>query len=135
MKKIMFIVSLVFVASLPTYGDEFPIFKLPPNLHYNLFNYSYTPPSLSNKQESKKLNYVSKELKMNIYGIFVSDGKRVVLINDKILKEGDKIDGYLIKKITDSEVIFSKGNRNITKKLALPGTEKVIFDNNTIKSK
>ncbi len=134
MKKIMFVVYLAFIASLSAYGDEFPIFKLPSNLHYNLFNYSYTPPGLSNEQESKKLNSVSKELNMNIYGIFISDGKRVVLIDDKILKEGDKIDGYLIEKITDSEVIFSKGNKVVTKKLTLPGAKKVIFDNNTIKN-
>ena len=134
MRRISFAFAFVFIICFSVYGGEFPVFKLPSSLNYNLFNYSYTVPTLANEKEKNQIKSVSKELNMNIYGIFISDGKRVVLINDRILKKGDKIDGYLIKKITNNEVIFAKGNSVVTERLNMPGSNKVIFDNNTIKS-
>ncbi len=135
MKKLILVISLMFLCAY-AYGDNLPVFKIPSNEAYDLFNYSYSSPNaVTNEAGKKQESKTSKNLGLKIYGIFISDGEKVVLIGDKILKEGDVINGYTVKKINDNEVVLAKGNSVIVEKLTLSEYNGVLFDNNTIKSK
>jgi len=129
------ILSFLIFLSVNVYGDNLPAFKIPANENYELFVYSYTGPSIVEEEVNQKKEVSKvKNLGLKIYGIFISDGKRVVLIGDKILKEGDIIKGYIVKKIESDRVEFVKGNNVIVKKLKSFGSNGVFLDNNTIKS-
>ena len=88
---------------LPLTADAYflPMFSLPPNGVYRIISKSMT----EKKQKPIKLN-----IHITISATFVMGKKRVVLIGTKIYKEGDKVDGMVIKKITLGKVIFKRGD-------------------------
>ncbi|WP_025270337.1 hypothetical protein [Hippea sp. KM1] len=114
MKKSVILACLVFLPLMAN-AHKLPVFHIPPNNKYNLFNYTYSPPI---KPQNTTQSSEPSSPDINISGIFLSGGKRVVLIDYQILKEGDKIKGYTIEKILDGKVILSKGQRRIIKSIS-----------------
>lgn len=58
-----------------------------------------------------------RTLKLHLYAISIKDNNSVALINDRIVKIGDMISGYTLKKIYKKSVLLSNGAKTITLKL------------------
>ena len=72
------------------------------------------------KIEKKKAVRVVKKTKtvnFKLHAVSMKDNNSVALINDKIVKIGDMISGYTLKKINKKQVILSDGQKTITLKL------------------
>ena len=72
------------------------------------------------KVEIKKVVQVTKKkrtIKLNLYAISIKDNNSVALINDRIVKIGDMIAGYTLKKINKKSVVLTDGAKAITLKL------------------
>ncbi len=54
---------------------------------------------------------------LNLKGIIYSDGGSVAVINNEILKAGDKIGEYRIARIEEKLVVLEKGGKEFTLKL------------------
>ncbi len=57
---------------------------------------------------------------LTLSGIFFSNDEGLALINNRVLKEGDKIDGAVIKRITPETVELSWQDQNIRLSLNIP---------------
>jgi len=69
------------------------------------------------KVEKKRVARIVKKqrkAKLILYAISIKDNNSVALINDKMVKIGDMIEGYTLKKIEKKKIILSDGTRNIT---------------------
>jgi len=99
MKKL--IVALLLLTSTTAHAYLIPAFTMPPSGVYRILN----PSMLSKKKKPIKIN-----IHITISAIFVMGNKKAVLIGTKIYKEGDKVDGMIIKKITLDKVIFKRSN-------------------------
>lgn len=72
------------------------------------------------KTEKKKAVRIFKKTKtinLRLHAVSMKDNNSVALINDKIVKIGDMISGYTLKKINKKQVILSDGQKTITLKL------------------
>ncbi len=126
------IIAYLFALYSLAWGVEIPLFKLPSNDRYKLFEYN---PNVSTQVNVQKKQAIKKNTNtgLKIYGIFISDGKRVVLIGDKIYKEGQKVGDYTIKEIKNDRIILLKGSREIVEHLEQQSNP-VKFQNNTIET-
>lgn len=57
------------------------------------------------------------ESRLKLYGIVATPNGITALINDRVLKAGDKIDGIVVERITTKMVVFRHKNRTFTMKL------------------
>lgn len=73
------------------------------------------------KVQVKKAAVVTRKKKrsvrLNLYAISIKDNNSVALINDRIVKIGDMIGGYTLKKINKKSVLLTDGAKAITLKL------------------
>jgi len=132
MKKYALLLFVLSVSCSFAWGVEIPLFKLPSNGRYKLFEYN---PNISIQVNIQKKQAIKKNtnIGLKIYGIFISGGKRVVLIGDKIYKEGQKVGDYTIKEIKNDRIILLKGSREIVEHLEQQSNP-VKFQNNTIET-
>ncbi|AEA34108.1 hypothetical protein [Hippea maritima] len=128
--RLLFLAFIIFFITPLAFGGGFPIFKLPSNEKYKLFEYS---PEKEIQNKNIKIQKKKPDFEFKIYGVFISDGQKIVLIGKKIYKEGDKIGDYTIKKIENSKVVLSKDSREIVKTIS-NDTNPLLFDNDTLKT-
>jgi len=72
------------------------------------------------KVEVKKEARVTKKkrtIRLHLYAISIKDNNSVALINDRIVKIGDMIAGYTLKKINKKSVVLMDGAKALTLKL------------------
>lgn len=68
-------------------------------------------------RRTAKVTKRKRALKLNLYAISIKDNNSVALINDRIVKIGDMIAGYTLKKINKKSVVLTDGAKAITLKL------------------
>ncbi|MBD3223583.1 MAG: hypothetical protein GF313_02570 [Caldithrix sp.] len=73
----------------------------------------FVQPKVVQKKVAKK-KYTPKATRLVLRAISYQGVNSVALINDQILKVGDRIDGYTIKRIEPKRVILIKGGREKT---------------------
>jgi len=69
------------------------------------------------KVEKKRVAKVVKhkrKVNLNLYAISMKDNNSVALINDKMVKIGDMIEGFTLQQIAKKKVTLSDGSRTIT---------------------
>lgn len=95
--------------------NEAKIKDTPPVVYSNTWgNDPFYDPSLEVKKAPVRT--VSRRIYLTLKAISFSQGKSVAMINSQILAEGDRIEGYTIKKIKQKEVILEQaGNIKILK--------------------
>ncbi len=113
MKKALIILSLIFF-SIESYAINIPVFNLPPN-NYRLFTHHNEIPS--NNMPGKQSITPQQQNNITISGIFQSQGEYFVLINHKVCKKGDTVEGFTIKNIDNNKVVFVKNGVETTKTL------------------
>ncbi len=95
------LIAFLVLIPLTAEASYIPMFTLPPNGVYRITN-------------NALVKHENKPIKLNIHitisATFVMGKKRAVLIGTKIYKEGDKVDGMVIKKIMLDKVIFKRGD-------------------------
>jgi len=76
-------------------------------------------PVVQTPVEQPLVNALPKEVKLNpedftLSGIFVSDSEKYVLLNNQILREGEKIKGATVSAITPNSVQLIKEDQSVT---------------------
>jgi len=64
---------------------------------------------------------------INLEGVLYSPHTPYVIINEKVLKEGESIGKVVIKKILPHKVVFKYGKREVELKLDVPSFKKMIL--------
>jgi len=118
--KVTMFLSLLF--SLSAYCANIPVFNMPPD-DYKIFSHK----EISQKETQTQQNNAASQIpsSLSISGIFKSQGKYFVLINHKVCKKGDTVEGYTIKSIENNKVVFVKNGVESVK--TLNSTPKFIF--------
>ena len=113
---------LVLFFSVSAYCANIPVFNMPPD-DYKIFSHNEMSQKETQAQQSSEASQISSNL--SISGIFKSQGKYFVLINHKVCKKGDTVDGYTIKSIESNKVVFVKNGVESTE--TLNKTPNIIF--------
>lgn len=83
-----------------------------------------TETSLVSQQEKEISEILSG---INLEGILYSSYNSYVIINEKVLKEGERIGEAIIKKILPHKVIFKYGEREAELKIEVPSCERRVI--------
>ena len=118
--KVTLFLLLFFSAS--AYCANIPVFNMPPD-DYKIFSHN----EMSQKETQAQQNSENSEIPsdLSISGIFKSQGEYFALINHKVCKKGDTVEGYTIKSIENNKVVFVKNGVESTKTLST--TPNIIF--------
>ncbi len=129
---IQLIVACVTLFSTTAGASTIPIFNLPAN-DYPVIRYQSIPKTVPVTHLNRKTT-PKPVLQLPISGVFSSSKGKYVLINHRIFREGDTVNGYRIIEITNSRVVFKRGKRIYTEKLESTGgiifyDHRVVSDN------
>ncbi|OQX86808.1 MAG: hypothetical protein B6D55_05140 [Candidatus Omnitrophica bacterium 4484_70.2] len=80
--------------------------------------------SISTKKRIEEIEKLLNALKLE--GIIYSPQNPRVIISEKILKEGDKIREFTIKKILPHKVILQYGEREVELKIEIPSFKNIL---------
>jgi mevalonate kinase len=70
------------------------------------------------QKKSKQVKKKKRTTHFILQAISMKDNSSIAIINDKIVKLGDIISGYTLKKIEKKRVVLSDGNKTLVLKLA-----------------
>ncbi len=110
---------IAFLYSCSAFAGNLPLFELPENYNYHLFDYK--PKDIVIKNARREIlndnikidNIQAKSLSKAIKGIFLTENGNWVLLDTIICTKGDIFDGYRIEEIKNDKVIFSKNGRKV----------------------
>lgn len=77
---------------------------------HNPFDASRRPQTMSPRVRAK----VKKKVKLRVDGIMGREGSRMAIINGRVLKVGESIEGWTVLEINSSGVILDDGTEKIT---------------------
>ncbi len=124
MKRTFFVVILLLLLNINAYPVDFPLFNPPPN-DYKLFKLNN---EIKNQPQQTEKQIKAPSSNLSINGIFKSQGQYFALINHKVCKKGDTVNGYTIKSIENNKVVLVKNGEEST--LILNSTPNIIFFSN-----
>ncbi len=113
---------LLLFFSTSAYCANIPVFNMPPD-DYKIFSHKEISQKNTQAQQNNEASQIPSDL--SISGIFKSQGEYFVLINHKVCKKGDTVEGYTIKSIENNKVVFVKNGVESTKTLST--TPNIIF--------
>ncbi len=128
MKKLVVVFFVFTIFCSNSHALDVPLFNMPPN-NYQVFIHKEQLQFKETLNTQKQININTNNI--SISGIFKSGERYFVLIDHKVYKRGDKVNGYTIVKIENNSVTFQKNG--IESKKTLNASHNIIlFTNDTI---